>query len=101
MRRAARTDDNHADVVEALTKSGMRVQTLAAVGKGVPDLLVGFRGINCLLEVKDGDKVPSARRLTADEMRWHGAWAGQVIVVESAEDAVVAVIEHARQMGRI
>jgi hypothetical protein len=31
------------------------------VGRGVPDLLVGWRGTNLLLEVKDGNKPQSAR----------------------------------------
>lgn len=43
MRRAARTDANQTAIVEALRKCGASVQSLAAVGKGVPDLLVGLR----------------------------------------------------------
>ena len=39
--RAARVDDNHVAVVEALRKAGAMVQSLAAVGDGVPDLLIG------------------------------------------------------------
>lgn len=101
MRRAARTDGNHSDVVEALTKAGMRVQSLASVGSGVPDLLVGWRGLNFALEVKDGGKAPSGRTLTADEQKWHDRWPGHVAIVESPEDAITAVISHAREMGRI
>ena len=48
-----RTDGNQAEVVAALQAYGASVQSLAGVGKGCPDLLVGFRGVTYLLEVKD------------------------------------------------
>ena len=39
-------------------------------------------------EVKDGAKVASARRLTADEMAWHARWSGDVRIVESVDEAL-------------
>ena len=92
MRRAARIDNNHAEIVKALRAIGCSVQPLASLGGGVPDLLVGRQGFNVLLEVKDGSKPPSARVLTADERDWHAKWAGQVAVVMTAEEAQLAVI---------
>jgi hypothetical protein len=89
--RRARVDDNHVEIVEALRGAGCSVQSLASVGKGVPDLLVGFRGRNTLLEVKDGSKKPSARKLTPDEQVWQSKWSGQVVTVESVEQALKAV----------
>jgi hypothetical protein len=62
------------------------------MGDGCPDLLIGYHGRNVLLEVKDGDKAPSKRELTADEKDWHAKWAGQVCVVETPEEAQLAVI---------
>lgn len=91
MRRAARVDANQAAIVAALREAGASVQPLAAIGRGVPDLLVGFAGRNFLFEVKDGDKRPSKRRLTEDETRWLAAWAGQAVVIESAADAIAAL----------
>lgn len=91
MRRAAKTDDNQAEIVAALRKIGASVQPLHAVGQGCPDLLVGWRGITSLLEVKDGKKPPSARKLTPDQEKWHAAWMGQVTVVETVEQAILAV----------
>ena len=88
MRRAARVDQNQGEIVAALRAAGCSVVSLAAVGKGVPDLLVGLRGTNRLLEVKDGSKPPSARRLTPDQRDWHMTWAGQVLTVTSAQDAL-------------
>lgn len=95
MRRAARVDANHNAVVEALQRIGCRVQSLAAVGRGVPDLLVGTPdGRLVLFEVKDGTKPPSERRLTADQESWHATWRRwPVYVVNSAKEAVDAVSE--------
>jgi len=67
------------------------VQSLAAVGKGCPDLLVGRAGRCFLLEVKDGSKPPSARQLTPDQQAWHRSWAGHAAVVETSEAALLAV----------
>ena len=89
-----KVDANHAEVVAALRKIGASVVSLASVGAGVPDLAVGFRGRNLLLEVKDGRKPPSARKLTDDEAAFMAAWKGQYAVVESAEQAV-AIVEAA------
>jgi hypothetical protein len=69
------------------------VQSLASVGDGVPDLLVGLPNRRLiLLEVKDGSKVPSKRKLTADQVTWHVEWAGwPVYVVESIDHALNVV----------
>jgi hypothetical protein len=91
MRRAAKVDANQADIVAALRKIGASVQPLHSVGQGCPDLLVGWRGMNTVLEVKDGKKPPSARKLTTDQVIWHEGWRGQVAVVETVEQAILAV----------
>lgn len=92
MRRAAKIDANQTQVVSALRSAGVKVLSLAALGQGVPDLLCCFRGVLVLLEVKDGRKVPSARRLTADQVEWHREWADVPLhVVESPEQALKAM----------
>jgi hypothetical protein len=91
VRRAARTDANQQPIVAALRKCGASVQDLSAVGGGVADLLVGFRGTLRMLEVKDGDKPPSRRALTPAQKRWHAAWSAYVVVVESVEQAIEMV----------
>ena len=99
VRRAAKTDGNHADVLKALRDAGATAQSLHTVGQGCPDILVGFRGINILLEVKDGSLTSSRRELTADEREWHGTWGGQVAVAKTPEEAVCAVVEAAKRCG--
>ena len=91
MRRAAKVDRNQAEIVAALRGLGATVQPLHSVGQGCPDLLCGFRGRNILIEVKDGELPPSGRKLTPDQIEWHGGWKGQVTIVEDA-DAAIAVV---------
>lgn len=91
MRRAPRVDDNQGQIVDALRSVGCSVCSLAGVGKGFPDLAVGFRGRNFFLEVKDGSKPPCKRKLTPDEEAFHASWRGHVAVVESVEDALKIV----------
>ena len=88
MRRAAKVDANQKRIVKFLRDLGCSVQPLHAVGSGVPDLLVGYGTRNFLLEVKDGDKPPSARALTEPQVKWHESWRGSVFTVINAEDAI-------------
>ena len=90
--RAAKIDANHEQVVSALRAAGASVQSLAGVGKGVPDLLVGFQGKTLLMEVKDGKKTPSERRVTEDQVRWHGAWRGGPLAVVDGVDAALRML---------
>ena len=91
MRRAARVDHNQREVVAALRGAGATVQLLHAVGEGCPDLLVGYKGLNMLLEVKDGGKPPSAQKLTPQQEIWHRDWLGHRVVVNSPEAALAAI----------
>lgn len=92
MRKAARVDANHTQVVMALQTAGATVQSLAAVGQGVPDLLVGFQGKTILMEIKDGEKPPSARRLTEQQLKWHGAWRGGPVAIVDGVDAALRAL---------
>lgn len=91
MRRAAKIDANQREIIKALRAVGATVQSLANIGKGCPDLLVGYRADNALMEVKDGAKPPSARKLTDDEAQWIGQWRGTVYVVTSVDEALAAI----------
>lgn len=91
MRRASKVDANQAEIVRALRGVGCSVQPLHAVGGGVPDLLVGYRNNNFLVEVKDGNKPPWARQLTGQQREWHDAWRGNVAVVKDVGEALTLV----------
>jgi hypothetical protein len=88
MRRAARTDDNQHDLVEALKKIGAKCYF---IGKPV-DLLVGYRGKNLLLEVKRPDKLGQPSAFTKDQKDFIDTWPGEVKIVSTIEEAVSAVV---------
>ena len=89
MRHRAKIDANQTAIVLALRAAGCAVQSLATIGKGCPDILVARGGMNYLIEIKDGNKTPSQRKLTPDEEKWHLYWKGfgQVDTAESIEQA--------------
>lgn len=92
MRRAARIDANQPAIVAALRAAGATVAITSAMGDGFPDLVVGFQRATVLIEVKDGQKPPSDRGLTEDQVKWHGAWTGgPVAIVLDVEGALRAI----------
>ena len=99
--RAAKVDDNQKAIVKVLRNMGCSVQHLHAVGVGCPDLLVGYKGFNILLEIKDGTNAPSKQKLTPDQFIWHRDWRGQVEVVNSEDTAILAVLRVARDLSNL
>lgn len=97
MRRSAKVDANQAAIVRRLRQLGASVVDLSGVGGGCPDLLVGARGSNVLLEVKNPDgrarRVKSTRDVLRREQRdWHDSWRGpRPVIVYSEDDAIYAV----------
>lgn len=86
-RHNAARDANEPEIVEALRKVGATVERL---DKPL-DLLVGYRGVNLIMEVKlplgprGGSK---DRNLTSAQKRFTDQWRGQWVVVRSAEEAI-------------
>lgn len=76
-----RTDKNQKEIVKQLEQVGCSVLSLADKGHGCPDLLVGFRGKNFLVEVKNGNGC-----LTEDQQKFFNLWRGQVMVIRDTED---------------
>jgi hypothetical protein len=89
--RATRRDANEQQIVDALRKAGAVVRFISQ-GDGIPDLLVGYRGQTILMEVKDGAKPPSARKLTPQEQAFHDSWiGGKLVIVHCVQDALAAL----------
>ena len=93
-RRNPRRDNSESGIVRALTALGCSVQPLS--GHGVPDLLVGIRGVNLLLECKAPLGVrggASGRGLNEAQEAWARSWrGGHVHLARNTEDAVAAVL---------
>jgi len=91
MRRKGRVDANQGQIVEALRAAGYSVAITSSLGNGFPDLVVGGFGRNFILECKDGNKPPSAQKLTRDEAIWHENWRGDTMIVNSPADALAQI----------
>ena len=90
--RRGRIDDNQQAIVNILRTTGATVVLLSGVGKGVPDLLVGFRGVTLLMEIKDGKKPPSDRKLTTEQQKWHAEWRGGALAIVDSADSALRMI---------
>lgn len=88
---AKRTDSNHAEIRDALRKIGVGVHDASSAGAGIPDLICVYRGVPYFVEVKDGEKSPSRRKLTVFQVQFenmlntHG---GKLHVVTSVDEAL-------------
>lgn len=83
MRRAAKIDNTQNEIVKAFRDMGASVSILATVGQGFPDLVLGYRGLNVLVECKT-----AKGKLTADQERFHANWKGDIRIARSVDDAI-------------
>lgn len=89
MRRAAKRDANELEIMDALRAVGATILQINETNAA--DLLVGFRDLNFVIEVKDGKYA----KLSEGQQEWHDSWQGQRAVVRSIEEAlqVIGAIE--------
>jgi hypothetical protein len=90
-RYARKVDGNQGEIVAALEAIGVRVFDTSSVGQGLPDLVCMRGGKTTWVEVKNGDRPPSARKLTLAQVRFRdkALSAGvQIHVVENIEQAL-------------
>lgn len=84
LRRASRKDANQGRIVKALRDAGVKVHIL----NEPVDLLTGFQGTLRLLEVKDGDKFLSQRKLKPSQQKFMADFIGcPVFKVETIGEA--------------
>jgi hypothetical protein len=84
---AKRIDANQVEVVKQLRKiPGVTVAITSQLGSGFPDLVVGYKKVNYLIELKDGKKSKSEKALTGAEELFMFNWNGQYSVCESFPD---------------
>lgn len=76
-----RVDRNQAEIVKTARELGASVADIHEVGRGVPDLVIGYKGVNLLVEVKS-----DSGRLTPTQERFISQWMGRVYIVKSSDD---------------
>ena len=78
-----RADCNQQEIVDELRKKEVSVIILSQVGRGCPDLLVGWYGVNYLLEVKDKDG-----DLSDSQKVFFDNWQGRAYIVRSIDEVM-------------
>jgi hypothetical protein len=103
MRFGRKVDSNQADIVKDLRVWGgddISIEDTHDVGGGFPDLVVGWRGVTLLVEVKSpGARVTGkVKRETDDRQRgFREKWRGTpVCVATTAEDVITALSNRLR-----
>lgn len=92
MKLRAKVDSNQPQIVSVFRKMGCSVAHTHQIGKGFPDIVISLKtksGSKTLaVEIKDGDKVKSARKLTYQETIFHEYWQDEIPIIETVEDAI-------------
>lgn len=80
-----RSDHNQNRIIKALRDAGVKVEV---IGEPV-DLATLYRGVIRMIEVKNGDKPPSERKLQPSQTKFLGEWeSGPVFKVETVGEAL-------------
>lgn len=80
---ACRIDGNHTEIVNQLELCGCSVQSLATIGNGCPDIIVGYSERNYIFEIKT-----ETGKLNKRQLKWFSNWDGQRGVIRSVYDAL-------------
>lgn len=92
--RARKVDANQPIIVAALRKIGACVIDLSGVGEGVMDLLVIYRGVTHMVEIKNPARKQKANGLTPAQIAKHaeiGRAGGEVNIVRTVGEALALV----------
>lgn len=76
-----RTDKNQDEIVKYLRSKGVSVFIASQVGKGFPDLVIGFGGITVLVEIKSG-----SYGLSENQKEFFNTFDGMKCVIRNKED---------------
>ena len=85
--RACRTDANHSEVIAAFRKFGCSVLPIHTL-KNCGDAIVAKCNKTAIIEIKDGKKTASQKKLTKGESAFFEKWQGIYVVVEDLEDVI-------------
>lgn len=84
--RKARKDGNHTEIVEYFRKNGCSVLDIAQL-KNCCDIFVSKNGQTVAIEIKDGSRCKSQRKMSDGELTFRDNWQGLYKLVESIDDA--------------
>lgn len=95
-RPSGHKDSVHASIVQELRQLGASVLETHALGDGAPDLIVGFRGVTALVELKNGARyhqtVTKMRQRLETQQAYLDAWRGGPAFVATSTEGILAIL---------
>lgn len=86
-----RTDGNQTQIFKVFRGMGCTVLNLSNLGHSA-DALVAITPVRQpLIEIKDGSKPPSQRKLTPAEEKFHREWKGELYIINNEDEAIALV----------
>ena len=79
--RAKKTDSNQKSIISELREAGVSVMDTSSIGRGFPDLVLGWQGMNYLVEIKTPKGKP-----TDFQVNFFTHWRGQAILIRDVKD---------------
>ncbi len=98
MKTAAKVDANQKEIVEYARSKGFSVLIISQL-KNCCDIIIAKDGYTIAVEVKDGAKSPSQRRLTEGEQKFRDSWQGAYRIVMSVDD-IDSLITHIDNLSK-
>lgn len=91
-KRGGRTDHNQAEIVKALREMGASVLCADQQGGGFPDLIVGWRGQNYLIEIKNPNSQYGRSGFNPNQKAWNSLWKGSAPMIVRTIDEAIAIL---------
>jgi len=83
-----KVDNNQLEIVKVFKSLGATVLNLSGVGKGCPDLLIGYKGISVLVEVKS-----KTGKFTEPQLKFMEQWRGGAVNRIDSVDGAIRLIK--------
>lgn len=83
-----RRDANHGPLADLAAQVGATHLDLSQLGDDGPDAVIGFRGVNYLVEFKAGRKA----KLKPGQERFRRTWRGQVHTIRSGDELLALLL---------
>ncbi len=91
----ASKDANHDPVANTFRDLGCSVlDTHLPVVPGYPDLLVGHRGVNYMVEVKNPETAYGRKGLSVSQTDFTASWRGATPILVTSTDEAIALVQH-------
>jgi len=89
---ACKVDANHKEIVDAMKELGASIIDTSRLGKGMPDVIVGFRGQTILMEIKNPKTQYGRKGLNENQRKWAEGWSGGPLSIVDGVDAALRAL---------